>query len=193
VVFLAYHAGRFEIAWPRVPKDHDDRYDIEATMPPDTSKEQLALMFQSLLRDRLEFRAHRGLQSLPSYVLGVSDKGLKISRVPAPSCLADTQLGRLWSTSEGWSIKGDMSMAQIVEAFGGSLDRPFVDRTGLQGYYRIELAIPRDTAPLDHNVWWNSALFFREIEKQLGLKIEPRMVDTDTLVVDSFQATPTPN
>jgi uncharacterized protein (TIGR03435 family) len=205
LVTMAYKVTYFQIAWPK--KDHEASYDVDAVMPQDITDDQRNLMMQNMMRERLGFRAHQELRPVTSFVLLVSPKGLKIKQASGPSDPSDHSLGRLWVSSEGYSVKGNITMGQLTEMFSPNLEAPFLDRTGLQGYYTLELSIPRETnipeataVPDDITPGmlrglsgWSNGRFISTLEKETGLRVESRAADTDVMVVDSFHLDPTEN
>ena len=70
------------------------------------------------------------------------------------------------------------------------LDRPVVDFTGLAGRFDLTL----DWSPIDgpaENTTGPSV--FTALEEQLGLRLEPRKLPLEILVVDHANKTPTEN
>ena len=64
-------------------------YDIDATMPPDTTKEQFQKMFQNLLIERFHLVFHRETRNFPGYALVVDTGGPKFKEVtPDPNPVA---------------------------------------------------------------------------------------------------------
>ena len=59
------------------------RYEVLATMPPGTNKQQLQLMLQSLLAERFHLAVHRESRNFPGYLLVVAKGGPKLSAMPA--------------------------------------------------------------------------------------------------------------
>jgi uncharacterized protein (TIGR03435 family) len=55
-----------------------ERFAIDATMPPDTSKEQLRMMLQNLLAERFKLAIHRETKELSMYSLVVAKNGPKM-------------------------------------------------------------------------------------------------------------------
>jgi uncharacterized protein (TIGR03435 family) len=53
-------------------------YQVDATMPPDTTKAQFQLMMQNLLVERFRLEVHREPQNFPGYELVVAKDGAKI-------------------------------------------------------------------------------------------------------------------
>jgi uncharacterized protein (TIGR03435 family) len=65
-----------------------ERFDITATMPPDTTKEQFRVMLQNLLAERFKFTFHRETKELPMYSLSVAKGGPKLKE-SAPAAPVD--------------------------------------------------------------------------------------------------------
>jgi uncharacterized protein (TIGR03435 family) len=55
-----------------------ERFDVTATMPPNTTKEQFRVMLQNLLADRFKMTFHRESRDLPMYSLTVAKGGPKL-------------------------------------------------------------------------------------------------------------------
>lgn len=89
LVMNAYDVKNFQITGP----DWLDRemFDVEATMPPETTKEQLRTMLQNLLAERFKLTIHRDTKELPMYSLIIGKNGpkLKESVEPPPAPPAD--------------------------------------------------------------------------------------------------------
>ena len=84
--------------------------------------------------------------------------------------------------SESWgSITTEELAAQLVRIAGA----PVVDETGLTGKYSVTIRISK--TPDGPGV-----TIFDAVEK-LGLKLEPRKLTVDTVVVDEVSKTPTAN
>ena len=76
LVINAYNVKEFQLAGPSWLDSTDEttRFTVDATMPPDTTKEQLRVMLQNLLADRFKLAAHRELRDLPKYTLTVASR-----------------------------------------------------------------------------------------------------------------------
>jgi uncharacterized protein (TIGR03435 family) len=100
-----------------------------------------------------------------------------------------------------------MPLSRLAVAYGGYLDRPLVDATGLEGDYSIQLSVVTDPKRPDPNVrpgpltpemvnemmGWDNARFFEAVRLQLGIEIEKRVMPIRTLVVDRLNQMPTEN
>jgi len=83
LLMSAYPVKTFQFAGPGWLDT--ERFSIEATMPPDTKKDQIRTMFQTLLADRFKLVIHRETRELPMYSLVVAKNGPHIT---APSAKA---------------------------------------------------------------------------------------------------------
>lgn len=76
LVMTAYDMKNFQIVGPAWLDT--ERFDIDATMPPDTTKEQFHSMLQNLLAERFKLTIHRETKELPMYSLVVAKGGPKM-------------------------------------------------------------------------------------------------------------------
>jgi uncharacterized protein (TIGR03435 family) len=81
-------------------------------------------------------------------------------------------------------------LARMVRATAG---RPIVDKTGLEGSYRVKIRFDRalrgpDTAPSSGNL----PSLFSALPEQLGLKLESSKSEREVLVIDRLER-PTDN
>src|SRR5262245_31056417 len=84
LLMTAYDVKNFQISGPSWMDT--ERYDINATMPPDTTKEQFRVMLQNLLAERFKIAVHRETKELPMYSLVVNKGGPKLKESdPAPA------------------------------------------------------------------------------------------------------------
>ena len=83
ILMTAYNVKNYQISGPGwLDSEH---FDITATMPPETTREQFQIMLQNLLRDRFQMVIHREKKELPLYSLVVTKAGkLKESTATTP-------------------------------------------------------------------------------------------------------------
>ncbi len=150
---------------------------------------QCRVMLQTLLRDRFKLTLRRELKEIPVYALVVDKNGPKIKRVSA----SDTQVNGPGFTVNGTPMQmfdpklTGWSMAQLAQALGISgLERPVVDRTGLEGIYKVALEFHRRETPGD-GVDVTTA-----VREQLGLRLESSTASFQMLSIDHVER-PDPN
>ena len=72
----AYDVKNYQISGPAWLDT--ERFDVTATMPPDTTKEQFRIMLQNLLAERFKLTVHHEKKELPMYSLVVAKGGPKM-------------------------------------------------------------------------------------------------------------------
>lgn len=72
----AYDVKGFQISGPAWLDS--ERFDVQATMPPETTKEQFRVMLQNLLAERFGVKVHHETKELPMYSLVVAKGGPKM-------------------------------------------------------------------------------------------------------------------
>ena len=191
-----------------------DKFDITATTTGLTEPAQMRLMVQRVLAERFQMKAHWEKREMPVYLLtmagpdGRPGPGMTLKSeadcvkgrrngpppmpqpgvpAPPPNCGA-IQFG------PGQLIAGGVPMEWLVSTFTNvpvitGIDRPVLDRTGLQGSYAFALkfAPPQNPTPEPERPQFMTAL-----QEQLGLKLESTRAPVDVLVIDSVER-PTAN
>ena len=176
-----------------------DRYEIVAKAPATTSKADLRLMLQALLKERFNLVAHNGSAPMPAYVLKAQAGKVKLKEsaeagepVCEPQMSPDQGQGAIRQIIVACHHESMEKFAEdIHDMAGGYLTKPVVDATDLKGTYDFTLTwTPRG---LLEAAGAQGISVFDAVEKQLGLKLAletaPRMV----LIVDSVNDSPTAN
>jgi uncharacterized protein (TIGR03435 family) len=149
-------------------------FDIVAQTPPATSRENVQLMLQTLLNERLKLVLHHEPKESRFLALVVGKSGPKFH--PAPGVGGNKGLrGR---------ITGSHMTMQLLATLLSRFERQtIVDMTGLAGPYEIKLE-------------WDTAAgpsIFTAVQEQLGLKLESRKGPLDVLVIDQVDQIPGAN
>ena len=162
------------------------RFDVVAKRPSGSSRQQVGAMLQSLLADRFHMTWHRQTRVMPAYALLVDKKGLKLQPVEGePEESGDSGPARLTAYHTTMSLFADSLSTQ--------LDRPVKDMTGLPGIYDIKLRwIPEGADPATLNLSLPTSIF-TALQEIAGLKLEPRRLPIEILVVDHIERQPTGN
>jgi uncharacterized protein (TIGR03435 family) len=204
---------------------YSDRYTINAKAENGASPEMMrGPMLQGLLEDRFKLRMRRVTRQVPVYALTVVKNGVtKFQRVKDGSCTpvdrekpSPPQLGQKPACGSGaFGKKGpnltmDMlatSFDQLAGALSSTLDRPVINRTGVNGLFNFHLefepdqatpgAIPFDQLPFDANggpplsIDPAGTSIFTAV-KELGLRLQKAKGPRQFLVIDHAEK-PTEN
>jgi uncharacterized protein (TIGR03435 family) len=153
--------------------------------------EQTRPMLRALLADRFKLVVHREPRGVPVYALVVDKSGHKLSGTdidcPVPGVGARFPIS--FPAGTLLSCTPQLTMQQIVFVLNRFVDRPVVDRTGLDGRYALNLKFA-GTDPLAGADGLPS--LFTALREQLGLRLEPQSDSVDALVIDHVEP-PTPN
>jgi uncharacterized protein (TIGR03435 family) len=149
LVQMAYNLKEYQVEGP----DWIDGagYDLVATMPPGTTKEQASQMMQTLLAERFKLQFHRETKPMPLFALVVAKSGLKLKEAEPPSSLPDGPppagprgMGRgpgirMMMSPNGIRLTGQMTMEQLANALTRQLARPVQDHTELAKTYDVDI------------------------------------------------------
>ncbi len=171
-----------------------DSYCIEAKSVKPAGADQLKLMLQPMLADRFKLVARYGTKEMPVYIMTVAKKGLLFEVKPgdpmtAPNLRLTTQdldaAGYKLRTHIDQSLPARMlvtqrTMAELAAFLSSSplapsdaIDRPVVDKTGLEGRYLLVMR-------------WTDDDFRGDIEQQFGLKLEPGKAPLPAIVIEGI-------
>ncbi len=246
VLARAYNVKSYQISGPSTLDS--ERYNITATVPPGTTKDQFAVMLQNLVADRFQLTLHREKKDLPAYALVLAKGGpkMKVSAeedsaapaLPPPAPGSPVVSGRMTLGKDGFppmpagagpgrgmairmmpgrtKLTGNgLTIARLAETLEQQLDRAVIDMTELTAKYDIDLTFepeqnkmmagiagmmgpggppPGADGGSPHTPDGEApANIFTAIQEQLGLKLEPRKIPVDLIVIDRFEKTPAEN
>jgi uncharacterized protein (TIGR03435 family) len=188
----------------------NERYDIAATMAPATNAEQLRLMLQQLLAERFQLSLHRETKTMRVYLLTVAKGGPKLKpaeKLPEYKDEEERRAASLKAAREGlqaamkrvetsgpfrtFGTRG--TVADFAAKLSTQVDRPVLDRTGIEGLYSFSLDwVPEGSKPRD-NIPLSGPSIYAAIEEQLGLHLQPETQEAEILTIDSAEKIPTSN
>jgi uncharacterized protein (TIGR03435 family) len=200
----------------------DVRFDITAKVPDGATREQFREMMVNMLRERFGLKYHREKKEVAGYELVVGKGGPKFKESapePPKDTNAEPPKPGAWRSTPGAdgypvlppgvfgmsSMRGRSraqwprtTMSLLAANLSGQVDKPVVDATGLTGKYDVSLywmAGWTYTAPSSGEAASEPAgpTIFTAVQEQLGLKLEPRKVMIDVLVIDHAERSPTEN
>jgi uncharacterized protein (TIGR03435 family) len=197
LVVSAYQVKEREI-FGGPPWMDSERYDIEAKAASDIGLDAgLRQMLQELLSDRFRLRVHPELREMPVYTLTIAKGGAKLKKLdeeckPGPNGLCGGYVTRI-----GVITGQRASMRQLADALSAIMDRPVIDKTGLEGVFNdLKLNwVPDET---QFNTWGVGAYkrlvsdpsgpsLFTAIQEQLGLKLDSAKGSVEVLIVDAAE------
>jgi bla regulator protein blaR1 len=195
----------------------NERYDVVAKGPLNSTKAQVWLMLQSLLASRFHLELRHEVRDLPIYRLEVAKGGVKLPKQSDDDCESAPPAGlsagklippcgsmaRVAGPGGGNMFGHKVSVSGIADALSEFADRPVFDKTGLTGTYNLELwwmpegahppAAPHEgeggggAAPGEPAPPLQDA-----VQEQLGLKLVPSKGPVPVLVILGAQK-PTDN
>ena len=172
-----------------------DPYDVEAKTDEKTAESWKGLsykerskkeepMFQALLADRCQFKAHLVTREMPVYDLVIAKGGLRMKEAapdePGTESMSSTKL---------------KAQAQKVSAISGAFQwtvgRMIVDKTGLgEKKFDFELTwVPDNRAEATGET---GPSLYTALEEELGLKLVPAKGPVPVLIIDHIER-PSPN
>lgn len=158
LVTMAYRVAYYQLSAPDWAAMA--RFDLRARVPEGTTKEQLALMMESLLADRFQLTVHRESREIQRFELTVAKNGPKfreaVPRPPGDSRDAAFTPGPPKLDKDGYPTIGprggmaimydkarmyqpEMTMTMLASQLSAQLRGPVVDTTGLTGKYEISI------------------------------------------------------
>jgi uncharacterized protein (TIGR03435 family) len=189
----------------------DTRYDITARVPPNASADDFNLMLQNLLTERIGLVVHHELREQPVYEMSIARAGLKMKEAEP---LRDGEKAKAYSATTadgGYRLVARMTrFFDIVKWWERFAQRPIVDHTGLSGNFDFVLEFPPEesqsqssaavstvgSVPPDIGLdvaYLRMVTFPEAVEKQLGLRLEPKKAKVEMLVIDRFDKVPSEN
>jgi uncharacterized protein (TIGR03435 family) len=162
----AFDVKNFQISGPAWLDT--ERFDITATMPPNTTKEQFRVMLQNLLAERFKLTVHRDAKELPMYSLTVAKGGSKMKESadvatpkddvdqPPPPLPSEPKIGAdgfpilpprpagspiamIIMNGRARLIAQQNTMQELADRLTGLTNRPVTDATALKAKYDFTL------------------------------------------------------
>jgi uncharacterized protein (TIGR03435 family) len=147
------------------------RYDVNATLPEGGQPEQVWPALQRVLDEHFKLSLRRETKVMPVYALTVAKGGPKLH--PSEDHVEAGKPKRDDSFTGTLNLRR-VSMKEFCEDLSRRTDRLVVDETGISGEFDIAL-----------NYEASGLSMFNAVQRQLGLKLEPRSKLVDVLTVQS--------
>ncbi|MBZ5583658.1 MAG: TIGR03435 family protein [Acidobacteriia bacterium] len=238
MLMLAYGVKEYQIEGPAWIDSNG--YNVMAKVPAGAPAAQVSAMLQALLEERFAVTLHKERRILPAYELTVAKDGPKLKEVdtaklPAlfepgrppslpppgakrggPQPLSRMPAGTLTMRSNPQTgsrmVRGNLTIAELIDVLDMALDRPVLDHTGLTGTYEVELSyavdetdpmiarmerlvgpMPSLRTPPKQEASTPVVNLFQALQQTLGLKLDSKKGPIETIVIDHANKVPTAN
>ena len=168
------------------PKGLEDAvFDVDVKSEGDVplTYERLKPLMQELLAERFGMVAHRARREDQGYALVVAKGGPKLTKAEKEGGTAYIMRDQVRGTG--------LSMGGFAGILTAALRQPVEDETGVGGIYDIALRFEPQDGSGDDDAGLPS--LFTALKEQLGLKLKPKVVRVDTLVIEHVNKTATPD
>jgi uncharacterized protein (TIGR03435 family) len=168
ILMIAYDVKNYQINGPQWLDT--ERFDVTATMPPDTTKEQFKIMLQNLLIERFKMTVHKESKEMPMYSLVVNKGGPKLKETalttapdsdgPPRDLPAQPKIGpdgfpmlpnmnrpgmpMMMMPGRARLMATSQTMQDLATRLTAQLNRPVTDNTGLTAKYDFVLTYAPD-------------------------------------------------
>jgi uncharacterized protein (TIGR03435 family) len=204
VVLKAYGVASFQVSAPAW--FDTDRFEIQAKLPPNTTKSDFEVMLQHLLAQRFHLALYREEKETPGYQILVDTKGVKMkesagSTPPFDGGTAGKRSGPNMHIDFGGSQVKDyrivasmQSMTDLAATLEQRLNVPVRDLTALTGLYDFQLEFSvEDVSATGSGPTPGLEALPAALRNQLGLRLDRSKVKLPMLVVERADKTPTAN
>lgn len=208
LVAQAYPGATVPVRREKMPSWGDETYDLTAKGKPNASADERAEMFRSLMAQRAKLAAHFETRPTVGYKLVFARADHRLGPAITPSTLdcttapvspQPTMLSRpareqaararcSFYTIDQTMITGGVTINQFLMSISGWIRQPIIDTTRLTGFFALTFTFEHRQPRSDRSVSPDDPpSVFTAIQEQLGLKLEPSMVDAQVLVIDHIE------
>jgi uncharacterized protein (TIGR03435 family) len=167
----AYEVAGYQLSGP----DWIDTegYDVAAMAKGSLSATQFRLMLWSLLEDRFKLKTHRETKEVPAYWLVVAKGGPKLRDVKEEQSFFSALAGKSPFKPGFMAIFSNKSLPEFAERLGRPMDRPVMDKTGIDGRFWFQLESAMEPGQTGQELYLRvSPPLFTALREQLGLNLE---------------------
>jgi uncharacterized protein (TIGR03435 family) len=157
------------------------RYDVTARTSSPTAPEQLRLMLQKLLEDRLAFISHRERREIPVYWLVVAEGGAKLRNPSEEGAFKAAFAARSPFKPGVDAIFTNKDLPGFARRLAPATGRPVIDKTGIEGndWFQLEWVPGRDQRGQA------ATSLLKALQEQLGLALQDKTAPAQVIVIDS--------
>ena len=163
------------------------RFDVRAKAENSTSEGQMRQMLQALLADRCHLQLHLETKEFSVYALTIARNGPKLQTTKE---ISRSNIQIRSGTLSGFGAP----MATLAQALTVLMERPVLDKTGVEGKYDFRLdydpttvysreaALGNPPAPVP-----GASSIFTALQEQLGLRLDSQTSPLEILVIDELE------
>jgi uncharacterized protein (TIGR03435 family) len=162
-----------------------DRYDIIAKPAAAATEGELRLVLRALLADRFNLALRHQSKETPVYILAVGKNGSKLRPSKGGG-------NRALQPAPGGIAFQNATMADLEQFLSGMpvIDRPVLDKTGLEGAFDFTLTLfdrelNGDPAAVKGAIAAANPSLYMEALERIGLKFEPQKALLDAIVIEN--------
>lgn len=188
----AYNLQRWRISGP-LP-DSRFIYTVDAVTSPETTDDQLRLMFQSLLAERFKLAVHRSTKEVEGFAMTLAKGGPKMEEArdngknPPDPKLDGRVIATLPKSGAIHVVGQRANMQALRDRLQTDSSGAVFDLTGLTAVYNFTFDYARDDSPADGTLPALSTAL-----SDLGIKLTRHKGPVEMLVIDHIETTPTEN
>jgi uncharacterized protein (TIGR03435 family) len=177
----AYNVHDYQISGGPNWRD-SERYDIIAKPAAAVSEDQMRLMLRALLADRFKLMVGSETRELPVYVMNVGKNGHRMqrSKTDGPRTMGPAAGGLAFKNAS-------MSDLELFLNTAPGIDRPVLDRTGLEGAFDFALIIfdsqIDDAAGAKRAAVSAGSSTFADALDRIGLRLESTKLPTEMITI----------
>ena len=155
-------------------------------------------MLRNLLEDRLKLAVHRELKETQGYELVIAKGGFKLKSANAQEAEANTPV--IGQMSPSLDLQGGFRrsvliakhapISSVADLVTRIWDQMVVDKTGLTGVYDFEFRWNNDNNNPSSDAD-SLPILFTAIQETLGLRLQPKKVLVEMIIVDHVERVPT--
>jgi uncharacterized protein (TIGR03435 family) len=207
LVLIAYNVEDFQVS-SKLPLDRDE-FDLAATIPANTTKEEFRIMLRNLLAERFQMKLRTESREFPAFELVAAKGGAKLGTGAATRLESAAGFPQLTPGTPGLITSNSMSggnlvtrirgqqqpVSRLAEVLRNHATRPVVDRTALTGKYDFAMQFLTESpnGTIDSPVLSDLPDLNTALREQLGLQLVAKQLPFDVVVVESFKRLPTEN
>jgi uncharacterized protein (TIGR03435 family) len=195
LIATAYDVLYFQVT-SKLPLD--SQFDLTTTIPAGATKDEFRAMLRNLLSERFNLKVHMETKDFPAHELLLAKSGPKLKESPEKPDARRKLTSNMSSGGDGVLIHLEaeqVTMADLVRGIPLPERTQIFDRTGLTGKYdfTIDYTYEIPGRPADGASPSGVPSVYHAFEQELGLRLVPKKMPFQVVVVDAIDKMPVDN